>query len=209
MSSYEAQVLTQLLVGLLGIVIAMFIFLAIFMIYNVIICWRVYKKAGKHGWTALIPFVNWWTLFSLVYGSGVKSLLMFIPIVNVIIICKVYFDLAYCFGQDTLFGLGLLFLTPIFFSILAFGKNYQYVGIYVGNGQVQPVNTTYNNSNNYNSYNNYNNGYNPNQNGGYNPNQYNGYNPNQNNGYNSNQYYNGMNYNNYYDGRKSYDPEID
>jgi hypothetical protein len=40
----------------------------------------------------------------------------------------VYIDFAKAFGQGTLFGLGLIFLSPIFICILGFGDA-QYVGV--------------------------------------------------------------------------------
>lgn len=50
-------------------------------------------------------------------------LALFIPIVNIVIFVIVSIDLSKSFGRGTLFGLGLCFLSFIFYPILAFGSD--------------------------------------------------------------------------------------
>ncbi len=78
---------------------------------------------GYQGWEVLIPFYSNYVLFEGVYGygSGWKFLLLFIPIVNFVIMIKLYIDLAKGFGQGGGFAVGLILLPPIFMCILAFG----------------------------------------------------------------------------------------
>ena len=89
--------------------------------------WKIFTKAGKPGWAALIPIYNTYTLLEIVGREWWWLLLLLIPGVNVVILIIVIFDLAKSFGKDTGFGFGLLFLSPIFILILGFGKA-QYVG---------------------------------------------------------------------------------
>ncbi len=84
--------------------------------------WKIFEKAGKPGWAAIIPIYNlivwleivgkpwWWIL-----------LIFFIPFVNIILLIIVVHLLSKSFGKSGWFTLGLLFLSIIFFPILAFG----------------------------------------------------------------------------------------
>lgn len=89
--------------------------------------WKVFEKAGQPGWTAIVPVLNALVLFRIAGRPWWWLLLALIPIVNVIIAVIVSIDLAKSFGKDTLYGLGLAFLSPIFYPMLGFGDaEYQY-----------------------------------------------------------------------------------
>lgn len=85
--------------------------------------WRIFTKAGKHGWAALIPFYNVWTEFEVICGRGTAMFRLLIPLYNIYWIIKSMIKLAQAFGKSTGFGIGLIFLTPIFICILGFGKD--------------------------------------------------------------------------------------
>lgn len=89
--------------------------------------WKVYTKAGKPGWAVLIPFYNVFVLLEIVGRPGWWLLLFLIPLVNVVVLVMVAFDLARVFGKGSGFGLGLVFLNFIFILILGFGD-----AVYVG-----------------------------------------------------------------------------
>lgn len=89
--------------------------------------WRIFTKAGKPGWACIIPIYNVIVLLDIAGKPWWWILLLLIPFVNFIVIIVVYIDLAKNFGQGTLFGLGLVFLSPIFMLLLAFGDA-QYIG---------------------------------------------------------------------------------
>lgn len=110
-----------------GIMMVIWIVAMIISVVLIIAEWKMFKKAGRPGWAALIPFYNMYTIFDIVYGNGWKFLLMLIPLFNIYVMIKLYIDLAYVYGQSTAFGIGLLFLSPIFMCILGFGSA-QYVG---------------------------------------------------------------------------------
>ena len=100
-----------------------------FWIATLVARWRVYVKAGRAGWESLIPIYSSWVDFQIVYGNGWKFLLLLIPIVNIIVGIKFCLDMAECFGQSAAFGLGLLFLSPIFMMILGFDSTIEYDGV--------------------------------------------------------------------------------
>ncbi len=89
--------------------------------------WKVYVKAGKPGWAAIVPIYNIIVLLEIVGRPLWWFLLFFVPLVNFIVAIIIYIDLAKSFGKSAGFGIGLLFLGIIFFPILGFGDA-QYQG---------------------------------------------------------------------------------
>ncbi len=103
------------------------IFGGAFSILMLVAFWKLFKKAGEHGWAILIPFYNLYVLFKVAFGNGWKFLLLLIPIVNFVFAIMLNFKLAKSFGKSTGYGFGLLFLGFIFIPILAFSQA-QYIG---------------------------------------------------------------------------------
>jgi Family of unknown function (DUF5684) len=89
--------------------------------------WKLYTKAGRPGWASLIPIYSSVVFCQICGRSGWWTLALMIPGVNLIISIMLTVDLARVFGRGTGFMLGLVFLSPIFFPILAFGSS-RYVG---------------------------------------------------------------------------------
>ncbi len=98
------------------------------------VMWRVFEKAGKPGWAAIIPIYNmlvlldiagkpWWWIFVFLLGA--------IPIVGsilvLVVMALIYYSFAANFGKGAGFTVGLVLLPIVFFPILAFGDA-QYVG---------------------------------------------------------------------------------
>lgn len=83
--------------------------------------WKVFTKAGKPGWAAIVPIYNLIVLLEISGKPVWWFLLMLIPFVNLVILAMVCISLAKNFGKGAGFGLGLLFLSPIFYPMLAFG----------------------------------------------------------------------------------------
>lgn len=98
-----------------------------FIIVYIAAIWKVYTKAGKPGWAAIIPIYNIVVMLEIAGRPLWWLLLLFIPFVNFIVGLIVYTDVAKSFGKSTGFGLGLFFLGFIFFPILAIGDA-QYQG---------------------------------------------------------------------------------
>jgi len=89
--------------------------------------WKLFTKAGRPGWAAIIPFYNYVVMFQVTGRSPWWVLGLFVPFLNIFVAIRLVFDLAKVFGRGIGFGFGLLFLFPIFMLILAFG-NAEYVG---------------------------------------------------------------------------------
>lgn len=114
-------------------------------IFSIVCNWKVFKKAGKNGWEAIIPIYNIVVLLEITNLPMWYIALLFIPVGNVIAMFLIYIELAKKFGQSAGFGVGLVLLNPIFMAILAFGKNYVYQSQAVmNNTQVYNAQQNYN-----------------------------------------------------------------
>lgn len=102
--------------------ILLVVFSLVLAAFYVYCAWHIFEKAGKPGWTALIPIFNTLTQLEIVQRPLWWIFLMFVPGINLVIAVIVIFDLAKVFGKETGFAFGLLFLAPIFVPILALGN---------------------------------------------------------------------------------------
>lgn len=83
--------------------------------------WKVFVKAGKPGWAAIVPIYNFIVLLEIVGKPLWWVILMFIPVVNFVIAILVSIELAAKFGKSVAFGIGIAFLGFIFIPMLGFG----------------------------------------------------------------------------------------
>lgn len=90
--------------------------------------WKMFSKAGEPGWASIIPFYNAYVLFKITWGSGIKFLLLLIPIANIVVVIMTQIKLAKAFGKSTGFAVGLILLSPIFYVILGFDSS-EYQGV--------------------------------------------------------------------------------
>lgn len=99
-----------------------------FMIFLIAGMWKMFSKSGEPGWASIIPFYNAYVLFKITWGSGIKFLLLLIPIANIVILIMTEIQLAKAFGKGGGFAVGLIFFAPIFYAILGFGSA-EYIGV--------------------------------------------------------------------------------
>ncbi len=104
-------------------------------IFGIIVMWKIFVKAGKPGWAAIVPFYNLYVLFEITWGNGWMFLLMLLSIIPVlgtiavfVILILTLVKLGKAFGKETGFIVGLVLLTFIFEAILAFDKS-TYIGV--------------------------------------------------------------------------------
>ena len=96
-------------------------------LYNIVLTWILFDKAGRPGWASIVPIYNAIVALDVAKMSAWYFLLMFIPVVNIYAFVKFHLQMARVFGRSSMFGVGCIFLSPIFYSILAFSDN-QYIG---------------------------------------------------------------------------------
>ena len=83
--------------------------------------WKVFERAGEHGWAVLVPFYNLYVLCKVAGMSGWWVLVAFIPFVNIIFMFVNSVRIAERFGRGVGFGIGLALLPFIFWPMLAWG----------------------------------------------------------------------------------------
>ncbi len=142
-------------IGILGLVMGSFVFVIGWYVLILAARWRVFTKAGLAGWKSLIPIyseyctfkISWKTMFFwIVIAAGIVSGMLTnmmdgqetvsalvrllasaagvtVTIINLVMNIK----LSQRFGHGILFGLGLMFLTPVFTLILGLGDS-EYLG---------------------------------------------------------------------------------
>lgn len=96
-------------------------FFAIFMVFAIIVGWKLFEKAGKPGWAAIVPIYNYIVLLEICGRPLWWILLLMLPIVNFVIVVILCIDFAKCFGKGTGYGIAFVFFSPILAPILAFG----------------------------------------------------------------------------------------
>ncbi|MFZ5554647.1 MAG: DUF5684 domain-containing protein [Bacteroidota bacterium] len=103
--------------------VILYIALIVFIIASI---WKVFVKAGKPGWAAIVPIYNYIVMLEIVKKPIWWIVLLLIPFVNIIMLFIIMIEMAKAFGKSAGFGVGLALLGFIFFPILGFGDA-QYV----------------------------------------------------------------------------------
>jgi hypothetical protein len=98
-----------------------------FVVFITVCLWRIFTKADKPGWAAIVPFYNLYVLLKIVGRPGWWLVLYIIPVVNIVIGIIVTVDLAKSFRRDTEFAVLVIFLPIVGMPMLAFGSA-RYVG---------------------------------------------------------------------------------
>ena len=111
-----------------GVFVLFFIIYLAVVIFMIAGTWKMFEKAGKPGWAAIIPFYNSWTMCQVAKRPGWWFVLLLIPIVNVVIWVIVAIDAAKAFGKGTGFGVLTVFFPYICFTILGF-SDARYEGV--------------------------------------------------------------------------------
>jgi len=125
-----------LIAGLMAVLAGMILVLMIPIVIMIIAMWKIFTKAGKPGWAALIPIYNMIVLLDIVGKPTWWIILMFIPLVSLVVGVIMLIELCKSFGKDGGFMVGMILLCPIFMCILGFGGA-QYRG--PGGGQQQAM----------------------------------------------------------------------
>ena len=111
----------------LGIFAGFFLFILVLAVIAWIVLvavaqWKIFKKAGKDGWKALIPLYNQYTMLQILNMEPLLFILFLIPGCSFVLKIVMDLKLAKSFGKGVGFAIGLIFLEPIFDMILGFGS---------------------------------------------------------------------------------------
>jgi hypothetical protein len=93
-------------------------------IIGIVAGWKLYVKAGQPGWAILIPIYNIIVFLKIINRPWWWLLLLCIPIVDIVILFIIVFDLGKSFGKGGAWSFFLLIVLSIIgYLILAFGKS--------------------------------------------------------------------------------------
>ena len=84
--------------------------------------WRVFAKASKPGWAALIPIYDAIVLLNIARKPLWWIVLFIIPVANIVAALLVNMAVAQNFGKSRVFGICLALLWFIFYPILGFSE---------------------------------------------------------------------------------------
>lgn len=138
------EILGTLLATLSILLIPILIFVIGFTVVTIIAQWTLFKKCGKNGWEALIPFynswtlieisgLNWWyflillspTILSIVIGNNIIN--NFLSLASIFVYFLAYYNIAKKTKQnEILFGILGVFIPIVAIMILGFSKNITY-----------------------------------------------------------------------------------
>lgn len=105
-----------------GLLSLFFLWVVLIVLQIVAMC-KVFTKAGKPWWSAIIPFYNVYTLYEITFGNGWYFLMLFLPLANVVMSIVSMVRLARLFGKSNGFAVGLVLLNFVFMLILGFGDS--------------------------------------------------------------------------------------
>ena len=124
----EDQTSQTLVAGGIMAVLGVFLFIGLFISLIMIISfWKIFSKANKPGWAAIVPIYNTIVLLEVVGKPLWWFFLLIIPGVNFVILIMILHRLSVSFGKDVGTTLLLIFLPFIGFPMLGFGSA-KYVG---------------------------------------------------------------------------------
>ena len=97
--------------------------------------WKLFVKAGKPGWAALIPIYNIIVMHEIIGREVWKIVLYLIPLVNIYFFITLYISLAKSYGKTGIGNyLALIFLSFIMIPLWGFSDETRYVGPSEGPG---------------------------------------------------------------------------
>lgn len=106
-----------------GIGLTLLLFYLVILVFYLVCYVKIFQKAGRKWWEAIVPIYNVIVLLKLVGRPMWWVLLLFVPFVNLVVTIVLAVDLAKVFKKDAAFGVLLLWLLSfIGYPMLAFGS---------------------------------------------------------------------------------------
>lgn len=122
-------------------IIGIFLLILVFWLAYIAGLFGIFKKAGRDGWEAIIPYYNNWVLVeisgldwwyaAIIIGSSIgifgnEILLLLLSIANLVAHFFLCYNLSKRFNKDIANAILMFFFPFIMFPIMGFSKNYYY-----------------------------------------------------------------------------------
>jgi signal peptidase I len=106
-----------------------FIFFLVLQVVHFLGTWKLYQKAGRKPWEALVPVYNAIVLMGIINRPRWWVILLFVPVVNLIMFPVVWVETLRSFGRtsttDTLLG---IFTLGLYIYYINYAVDVSYVG---------------------------------------------------------------------------------
>ena len=112
-----------------------FIFLLIIQVVHGLGTWKLYTKAGRQAWEAFVPIYNAVILMKIINRSPWWTVLLFLPIINLIMFPVVWVETARSFSKNTYTDTFLAVVTLGFYN---YYLNYVADVTYIENRDINP-----------------------------------------------------------------------
>lgn len=140
---YDTEILDYLVGGSIILLLVIGILLITYLVLYIVSLWKLFKKAGKNGWEALIPYystyvlieiagLNWWYFLIALSGSivsiiGIEKISWLTTIASYAVNFFVFYNLGKKMHKNPI-SIGILgtLFGGIMVPILGLSKNYQY-----------------------------------------------------------------------------------
>jgi signal peptidase I len=114
-----------------------FVFFLIIQIVHYLGTWKLYQKAGRKSWEAAIPVYNAIVLMKIINRPTWYTILLFVPIVNLIMFPAIWVETIRSFGKNTTTDTFLAIFTLGFYVYFI---NYTQDVTYIKDRSLKPVN---------------------------------------------------------------------
>ena len=101
--------------------------LLLFIVYLIGLA-KVFKKANRSGIAAIIPIYNYVVMLEIINKPVWHIVLFLVPIVNLVVYCKMLYGIAKSFRKTTAFSILTVLFPFIFIPIIGFSDS-EYIGI--------------------------------------------------------------------------------
>lgn len=114
------------------------LFVLAVLVMMIVAMWKLFTKAGRPGWAALIPFYSTIVMLRIIGRPWWLIFVLMIPLVQVYVSIIMAIDTAKAYGKDAVFGILNIFVPVISYPMLAFDRSVKYVGPVAAGKTLEP-----------------------------------------------------------------------
>lgn len=102
----------------------------IFQIFHFLSTWKLYQKAGRKPYEAIIPFYNMWIMLKVIKRPFWWFFLLFVPMIFTLMYLVIWIDFIRCFGKrSNRDALLVIFSFGLYITYLNYSKNISYIEV--------------------------------------------------------------------------------